>query len=69
MATKVTVVDIFHQLTPAEKRKALAVLREGEQTVCERLGHSLKPAKQVFEWFKEPQTIYLCTRCGKREVV
>ena len=64
MATKLSVVDIFHQLTPAEKRKALAVLKQGEQTVCERLGHSYKASKQIVQWFKPIETQYVCSKCG-----
>ena len=69
MATRLSVVDIFNQLTPAEKRKALKVLQSAEQPPCERLGHAFKPAKEIYEWFKAPQTIYLCTRCGQQQVV
>jgi hypothetical protein len=64
MAAKITALDIFNQLTPAEKRKALKVLQQAEQTPCARLGHSYKKSDIVGGWFTEIKTKYVCSRCG-----
>jgi hypothetical protein len=66
MQTKpITVADIFYSLTPREKRKALAVLRQVEQTPCERSGHKYKKVGQVTtSWFSPPLDKIICERCG-----
>lgn len=65
---RLTPVDIFNSLTPAEKRKALAILRKAEQSPCEAKGHSFKPVKQIKQGWLEvtTETYFVCTKCGKR---
>ncbi|MEX2310134.1 MAG: hypothetical protein WD738_21355 [Pirellulales bacterium] len=60
--------DIFNSLTPAEKRKALAILSKADQSPCDRLGHNMKPIK-VQEGFWAMKTVLVCTRCGKQIVM
>lgn len=69
MATKLSIVDLFNNLSDGDKRKALAVLQQAEQTPCQRLGHSFKPGQTICQWFKEPQQQYICTRCGDTKVI
>jgi hypothetical protein len=60
-----TPVEIFNCLTPAEKRKALAILQTSERSPCERVGHKFKAVSKVERWFFPPLTRLVCTACGQ----
>jgi hypothetical protein len=70
MASKqLTALDIFTALSPAEKRKALKVLQQAEQTPCEAKGHRFKAVDVIARWFEPCQTKMVCTACGKVVIV
>lgn len=68
MATRMSPADLFDSLTPAEKRKALRILQNADQSPCERLGHSYKPVVKQHGFFAT-LTVLVCARCGKVQKV